>query len=195
MFASGSVSFWLLWWSASVMMFFYACFHLLFSFLWLIQVWFLRTLFFFFCEHWWGHIVWNWLQDTYYRYGYYVVGCSGCWFQGQKAWDSSGFKSSSGCINWVLLGQVSSKIWLLISTFSAVCYFHLIFFYYYSEPWKRPSFSSVMESLRSLIKPPTPQPGLAGMTLLAWSIGTSTVFVHIIQHSFENRCLTGIITV
>ncbi|KAJ6969313.1 hypothetical protein NC653_037087 [Populus alba x Populus x berolinensis] len=36
-----------------------------------------------------------------------------------------------------------------------------------NEPWKRPSFSSVMESLRSLIKPPTPQPGLAGMTLLA----------------------------
>ncbi|KAL9336718.1 hypothetical protein Peur_071206 [Populus x canadensis] len=36
-----------------------------------------------------------------------------------------------------------------------------------NEPWKRPSFASVMESLRSLIKPPTPQPGLAGMTLLA----------------------------
>jgi hypothetical protein len=150
---------------------------------------------FFFCKYWWGYIVWNWLQDTYYRYGYYVVGCSGCWFQGQKAWDSSGFKSSSGCINWVLLGQVSSKIWLLISNLFSCMLFSPHFFYYYSEPWKRPSFTSVMESLRSLIKPPTPQPGLAGMTLLAWSIGTSTVFVHIIQHSFENRCLTGITTV
>ncbi|KAH8505787.1 hypothetical protein Peur_044891 [Populus x canadensis] len=36
-----------------------------------------------------------------------------------------------------------------------------------NEPWKRPSFASIMDSLRSLIKPPTSQPGLAGMTLLA----------------------------
>ncbi|KAF5473614.1 hypothetical protein F2P56_010214 [Juglans regia] len=28
-----------------------------------------------------------------------------------------------------------------------------------NEPWKRPSFSSIMESLRPLIKPSTPQPG------------------------------------
>lgn len=29
-----------------------------------------------------------------------------------------------------------------------------------NEPWKRPSFASIMDSLRSLLKPPTPQPGL-----------------------------------
>ncbi|KAF5737482.1 serine/threonine-protein kinase CTR1 [Tripterygium wilfordii] len=36
-----------------------------------------------------------------------------------------------------------------------------------NEPWKRPSFASIMESLRPLIKPPTPQPGRADMPLLA----------------------------
>ncbi|CAK7343378.1 unnamed protein product [Dovyalis caffra] len=36
-----------------------------------------------------------------------------------------------------------------------------------NEPWKRPSFASIMESLRSLIKLPAPQPGRADMTLLA----------------------------
>ncbi|KAB5552302.1 hypothetical protein DKX38_009613 [Salix brachista] len=36
-----------------------------------------------------------------------------------------------------------------------------------TESWKRPSFASIMDSLRSMIKPPTPQPGLADMTLLA----------------------------
>ncbi|KAF5747830.1 serine/threonine-protein kinase CTR1 [Tripterygium wilfordii] len=35
-----------------------------------------------------------------------------------------------------------------------------------NEPWKRPSFASIMESLRPLIKPPTPQPGRADMPLL-----------------------------
>ena len=40
-----------------------------------------------------------------------------------------------------------------------------------SEPWKRPSFATVMESLRPLIKPPTPQPGRADMTLLTWRGG------------------------
>lgn len=35
-----------------------------------------------------------------------------------------------------------------------------------NEPWKRPSFSNIMESLRPLIKPPTPQPG-RDMSLLA----------------------------
>ncbi|CAL5207364.1 unnamed protein product [Lathyrus oleraceus] len=32
-----------------------------------------------------------------------------------------------------------------------------------NEPWKRPSFASIMDSLRSLLKPPTPQPGLPNM--------------------------------
>ncbi|GKV37559.1 hypothetical protein SLEP1_g45579 [Rubroshorea leprosula] len=35
------------------------------------------------------------------------------------------------------------------------------------EPWKRPSFSSIMESLRQLIKPSTPQPSQSNMSLLA----------------------------
>ncbi|XP_023928316.1 serine/threonine-protein kinase CTR1 isoform X3 [Quercus suber] len=35
-----------------------------------------------------------------------------------------------------------------------------------NEPWKRPSFASIMESLRPLIKPSTPQPGRSDMTLL-----------------------------
>ncbi|KAJ4834286.1 copper transport protein ctr1 [Turnera subulata] len=34
-----------------------------------------------------------------------------------------------------------------------------------SEPWKRPSFASIMETLRPLIKPPAPQPGRADMML------------------------------
>ncbi|XP_019444284.1 PREDICTED: serine/threonine-protein kinase CTR1 isoform X5 [Lupinus angustifolius] len=36
-----------------------------------------------------------------------------------------------------------------------------------NEPWKRPSFSSIMDSLRVLLKPPTPQPGRPNMPLLA----------------------------
>ncbi|CAL0326762.1 unnamed protein product [Lupinus luteus] len=36
-----------------------------------------------------------------------------------------------------------------------------------NEPWKRPSFSSIMDSLRVLLKPPTPQPGCPNMPLLA----------------------------
>ncbi|KAI9122231.1 hypothetical protein K1719_006920 [Acacia pycnantha] len=35
-----------------------------------------------------------------------------------------------------------------------------------SEPWKRPSFSSIMDSLRSLIKPPAPQPARPNIPLL-----------------------------
>ncbi|XP_073223308.1 serine/threonine-protein kinase CTR1 isoform X1 [Cicer arietinum] len=35
-----------------------------------------------------------------------------------------------------------------------------------NEPWKRPSFASIMDSLRSLLKPPTPQPGLPNMPCL-----------------------------
>ncbi|KAL6008637.1 copper transport protein ctr1 [Asimina triloba] len=27
-----------------------------------------------------------------------------------------------------------------------------------NEPWKRPSFASIMDSLKALVKPPTPQP-------------------------------------
>nr|KYP73796.1 Serine/threonine-protein kinase CTR1 [Cajanus cajan] len=34
-----------------------------------------------------------------------------------------------------------------------------------SEPWKRPSFASIMDSLRPLLKPPTPQPGRPNMPL------------------------------
>ncbi|WJX18023.1 copper transport protein ctr1 [Trifolium repens] len=34
-----------------------------------------------------------------------------------------------------------------------------------NEPWKRPSFASIMDSLRSLLKPPTPQPGLPNIPL------------------------------
>ncbi|KHN48191.1 Serine/threonine-protein kinase CTR1 [Glycine soja] len=34
------------------------------------------------------------------------------------------------------------------------------------EPWKRPSFASIMDSLRPLLKPPTPQPGRPSMPLL-----------------------------
>ncbi|CAL0317070.1 unnamed protein product [Lupinus luteus] len=36
-----------------------------------------------------------------------------------------------------------------------------------NEPWKRPSFSSIMDSLRPLIKPPTPQSGHSSMPLLS----------------------------
>ncbi|KAE9612462.1 putative protein kinase TKL-CTR1-DRK-2 family [Lupinus albus] len=36
-----------------------------------------------------------------------------------------------------------------------------------NEPWKRPSFSSIMDSLRPLIKSPTPQPGHSNMPLLS----------------------------
>jgi hypothetical protein len=39
---------------------------------------------------------------------------------------------------------------------------------YCSEPWKRPSFASIMDSLRSLLKPPTPQPGLPNIPLTWW---------------------------
>ncbi|KAK7392561.1 hypothetical protein VNO78_21004 [Psophocarpus tetragonolobus] len=35
-----------------------------------------------------------------------------------------------------------------------------------NEPWKRPSFASIMDSLRPLLKPPTPQPGRPSMPLL-----------------------------
>ncbi|XP_045813379.1 serine/threonine-protein kinase CTR1-like isoform X1 [Trifolium pratense] len=35
-----------------------------------------------------------------------------------------------------------------------------------NEPWKRPSFASIMDSLRSLLKPPTPQPGLPNIPSL-----------------------------
>ncbi|KAL2345179.1 hypothetical protein Fmac_006464 [Flemingia macrophylla] len=35
-----------------------------------------------------------------------------------------------------------------------------------NEPWKRPSFSSIMDSLNALLKPPTPQPGHPNMQLL-----------------------------
>ncbi|KAM6592955.1 hypothetical protein CsatA_000658 [Cannabis sativa] len=35
-----------------------------------------------------------------------------------------------------------------------------------NEPWKRPSFASIMDSLRPLIKPPTPQPGHPDLQLL-----------------------------
>ncbi|KAK7284919.1 hypothetical protein RJT34_19673 [Clitoria ternatea] len=35
-----------------------------------------------------------------------------------------------------------------------------------NEPWKRPSFSSIMDSLKVLLKPPTPQPGHPNMPLL-----------------------------
>ncbi|PON36339.1 Serine/threonine protein kinase [Parasponia andersonii] len=35
-----------------------------------------------------------------------------------------------------------------------------------NEPWKRPSFASIMDSLRPLIKPPTSQPGHPDMQLL-----------------------------
>ncbi|KAL5709595.1 non-specific serine/threonine protein kinase [Ranunculus cassubicifolius] len=35
-----------------------------------------------------------------------------------------------------------------------------------NEPWKRPSFSSIMEALRPLIKPPTPQPVHAALPRL-----------------------------
>ncbi|KAL2599579.1 hypothetical protein AAZV13_10G059700 [Glycine max] len=35
-----------------------------------------------------------------------------------------------------------------------------------NEPWKRPSFASIMDSLRPLLKPPTPQPGCPSMPLL-----------------------------
>ncbi|KAF2307585.1 hypothetical protein GH714_029938 [Hevea brasiliensis] len=35
-----------------------------------------------------------------------------------------------------------------------------------NEPWKRPSFTTIMESLRLLIKPPTPPTGHAEMPLL-----------------------------
>ncbi|BAT85819.1 Serine/threonine-protein kinase [Vigna angularis] len=35
-----------------------------------------------------------------------------------------------------------------------------------NEPWKRPSFSSIMDSLKGLIKPPVPQPGRPNMSLL-----------------------------
>ncbi|XP_027366227.1 serine/threonine-protein kinase CTR1-like isoform X1 [Abrus precatorius] len=34
-----------------------------------------------------------------------------------------------------------------------------------NEPWKRPSFANIMDSLRSLLKPPTPQPGRPNMPL------------------------------
>ncbi|KAK7378753.1 hypothetical protein VNO80_04200 [Phaseolus coccineus] len=34
-----------------------------------------------------------------------------------------------------------------------------------NEPWKRPSFSSIMDSLKGLIKPPIPQPGRPNMSL------------------------------
>jgi len=80
---------------------------LFFSFSWLMQVRFLGTLCF--CNHWWQYIVWNRLQDIDYGYGYgyYLIGCGSCWFQGQKAWDSTGFKSSCGCFNRSVLGQVS----------------------------------------------------------------------------------------
>ncbi|KAE8719046.1 Serine/threonine-protein kinase CTR1 [Hibiscus syriacus] len=36
-----------------------------------------------------------------------------------------------------------------------------------NEPWKRPSFSNIMERLKSLIKPSTPQPGCPDVPLLA----------------------------
>lgn len=36
-----------------------------------------------------------------------------------------------------------------------------------NEPWKRPSFSSIMESLKPLIKPTTPHPGHPDMQLLS----------------------------
>ncbi|KAG2403068.1 Serine/threonine-protein kinase [Vigna angularis] len=36
-----------------------------------------------------------------------------------------------------------------------------------NEPWKRPSFASIMDSLRPLLKPPTPQPGRPNMSLLS----------------------------
>ncbi|KAF3441720.1 hypothetical protein FNV43_RR15635 [Rhamnella rubrinervis] len=36
-----------------------------------------------------------------------------------------------------------------------------------NEPWKRPSFASIMESLRPLIKSPTPQPGRADVQILS----------------------------
>ncbi|GAV85435.1 Pkinase_Tyr domain-containing protein/EDR1 domain-containing protein [Cephalotus follicularis] len=35
-----------------------------------------------------------------------------------------------------------------------------------NEPWKRPSFTNIMESLRSLIKPPTPLPSRSDLPLL-----------------------------
>lgn len=35
-----------------------------------------------------------------------------------------------------------------------------------NEPWKRPSFASIMETLRQMIKPPTPQPSRTAMPLL-----------------------------
>ncbi|XP_020211478.1 serine/threonine-protein kinase CTR1 isoform X1 [Cajanus cajan] len=35
-----------------------------------------------------------------------------------------------------------------------------------NEPWKRPSFSSIMDSLKVLLKPPAPQPGHPNMALL-----------------------------
>lgn len=38
----------------------------------------------------------------------------------------------------------------------------------YSEPWKRPCFSSIMNFLEPLIKSPTPQLGHAEMSQLAW---------------------------
>ncbi|XP_045801921.1 serine/threonine-protein kinase CTR1-like [Trifolium pratense] len=35
-----------------------------------------------------------------------------------------------------------------------------------NEPWKRPPFASIMDSLWSLLKPPTPQPGLPNIPSL-----------------------------
>ena len=110
-------------------------------------------------------------------------GCS-CGFQGKKAWNTAWFESSCSCNYWSLLGQVSCVIsyfvveassWHIYSSFTnmalVIC----------SEPWKRPSFSSIMESLNPLTKPsPIPQSGHGDVPLLTW-IFTVSKCAHIWQ--------------
>lgn len=125
---------------------------------------------------------------------YCPVGCRCCWLQGKKAWDPTRVESPNSCNNWGLLGQVSadtSAILCCVLTYSAIDFID-IYLMYCSEPWKRPSFASIMDSLRSLLKPPTPQPGLPNMPCLTWMVGTPSCSSCTYTGFYWFWCLTGL---
>lgn len=71
---------------------------------------------------------------------------------------------------------MSPLLWFLDLS-QNLAYFILITWAICSEPWKRPSFSSIMESLRPLIKSSsTTQSGHGDMPLLTWVVWTPFTF-------------------
>lgn len=123
-------------------------------------------------------------------------GCGSCGLQGKKAWNTAGFESSNGCNYRSLLGKVSYillSLKFMISCWSSV-YFTNMILSISSESWKRPSFSSIMESLKPLTKSsPVPQSGHGDMPLLTWKLPLWILSVRVSGNFFSVGCLAGLL--